>query len=704
MAEPYGTIAKYRNTLAIKKHNALIQPWASAMAVDIAAVFWATWKGIEERLPKGDEVIEAEKPRDSRDLKNKYSAIIRVEVKRHSAEMQRVVENYIYRVWLAGAVEQCRDLGCTGWFFSSLSKSSTSSESASTSDGTSLQESDIVFLGTFGSSWQIGVYRSDDGKTKYVAYDGYSYNKFSPSSGVGTPFKDGDIDKNANVTYSQGWDANKIKIKKQGGDGLPYKTAKAAFDANSSGPASKASAEKTAAKTATKTVSAKVKTKSVKADSSGWVSLPNLRAQTYAKKHAAEAVTNINDTTRKEIASIVSKGVASGASYNDIAKSIKTKFEEFAVPMPQKHIANRAVLVAVTELANAYCEGNNQVGQYLQDSGLQMMKAWQTLDDDRVSDGCNKNEQAGWILFKDKFPSGDIHPPRFPGCRCDYLIEMLDKDFLGKSINAFYSSPVKVEAPTKAQAKTAAKSGVKSATKTKSQASPAKAKSSTPARQATKSAKTSVPSWDTWDTKLESREINRLNFSQDKAFTSGDMKKFLSTGGDKYKKLSGLLKSNDMSYSGMSSSQKSALKKYTGNDYEKMNEYLRSNKTKSTGVKKTVENAISAIKEHGITTEPLIVNRGFNGTFWNSWSEGEVRQLPEFLSTSVRTGFYRDNNVHIYVPPNKGSGVYIDGKSMVQNEYEYLIAPNSKFKVHHIEKNASGGKDFWLELLVDEEE
>lgn len=328
MAEPYGTIAKYRNTLAIKKHNALIQPWVSAMAMDIAAVFWATWKGIEERLPQGDEVIEAEKPRDSRDLKNKYSAIIRVEVKRHSAEMQRVVENYIYRVWLAGAVEQCRDLGCTGWFFSSLSKSSTSSESVSAPDGTSLQEAPRV--------------------------------------------------------------------------------------------------------------------RNVKADKSGWVSLPNLRAQTYAKKHAAEAVTNINDTTRKEIARIVSDGVKSGSSYNDIAKNIKSKFEEFAVPMPQKHIANRAVLVAVTELANAYCEGNNQVGQYLQDSGLQMMKAWQTLDDDRVSDGCNKNEQAGWIPFKDKFPSGDIHPPRFPGCRCDYLIEMLDEKSLGKSIEDFYSTPVEV--------------------------------------------------------------------------------------------------------------------------------------------------------------------------------------------------------------------------------------------------------------------
>lgn len=336
MAEPYGTIAKYRNALAIKKHNAIIQPWASAMALDVAAVFWATWKGIEERLPEGDEILEAEKPRDSRDLKNKYSAIIRVEVKRHSAELQRVIENYIYRVWLAGAVEQCRDLGCTGWFFSSLSKSSTSSESASAPDGASLQEAPRV--------------------------------------------------------------------------------------------------------------------RNVKADKSGWVSLPNLRAQEYAKKHAAEAVTQINDTTRKEIARIVSDGVKSGSSYNDIAKAIKDKFEEFAVPMPQKHVSNRAVLVAVTELANAYCEGNAQVGNYLQDNGVKMMKAWQTLEDDRVSDGCKENERVGWIPINKEFPSGHMHPPRFPGCRCDFLQDILEEDMLGKSIDDLYdkqytgekSSPPKV--------------------------------------------------------------------------------------------------------------------------------------------------------------------------------------------------------------------------------------------------------------------
>lgn len=574
MAEPYGTIAKYRNALAIKKHNAIIQPWASAMALDVAAVFWATWKGIEERLPKGDEILEAEKPRDSRDLKNKYSAIIRVEVKRHSAELQRVIENYIYRVWLAGAVEQCRDLGCTGWFFSSLSKSSTSSESASAPDGASLQEAPRV--------------------------------------------------------------------------------------------------------------------RNVKADESGWVSLPNLRAQEYAKKHAAEAVTQINDTTRKEIARIVSDGVKSGASYNDIAKEIKNKFEEFAVPMPQKHVSNRAVLVAVTELANAYCEGNAQVGNYLQDNGVKMMKAWQTLEDDRVSDGCKENERVGWIPINKEFPSGHMHPPRFPGCRCDFLQDILEEDMLGKPIEALYgkqytnsavnitkSSPSKKTKTVKAASKRADESG--------------------------------VPKWDVWDLRGVEEKINSLrpkdyHIAMD-AFVKGDEYEFASRAGEKIPDVVKLLNDKKISFSSMPESMKDSIRTYTGSYYLQMNEYLRKGRKVNSlfsdrKVKINVENAEKAIKKYGVTSHPIVVNRGFDGDFWDSWEEGEIKQIPEFVSTSVKsTGFRRDNTAHIYVPPNKGCGIYVDGESKNPREWEYLIAPDSKFKVHHIEDNEWGGKDFWLELI-----
>lgn len=587
MAEPYGTIAKYRNAFAIKKHNATIQPWASAMALDVAAVFWATWKGIEERLPEGDEIIEAEKPRDSRDLKNKYSAIIRVEVKRHSAELQRVIENYIYRVWLAGAVEQCRDLGCTGWFFSSLSKSSTSSESASAPDGASLQEAPRV--------------------------------------------------------------------------------------------------------------------RNVKADKSGWVSLPNLRAQEYAKKHAAEAVTQINDTTRKEIARIVSDGVKSGSSYNDIAKAIKNKFEEFAVPMPQKHVSNRAVLVAVTELANAYCEGNAQVGNYLQDNGVKMMKAWQTLEDDRVSDGCKENERVGWIPINKEFPSGHMHPPRFPGCRCDFLQDILEEDMLGKPIEALYgkqytNSAVNITKSSPSKTVSSQVQQVTSSKKTKA------------GKVASKRVDvSSAPSWDKWDLKGVEEKINSLRakdyYIAMDAFEKGNESEFANRAGENIPEVVKLLRDKKRSFSSMPEPMKDSIRTYTGPYYLQMNEYLRKGRKVNSlfsdrKVKINVENAEKAIKKYGVTSHPIVVNRGFDGDFWDSWEEGEIKQIPEFVSTSVKsTGFRRDNTAHIYVPPNKGCGIYVDGESKNPREWEYLIAPDSKFKVHHIEDNEWGGKDFWLELI-----
>lgn len=587
MAEPYGTIAKYRNAFAIKKHNAIIQPWASAMALDVAAVFWATWKGIEERLPEGDEVIEAEKPRDSRDLKNKYSAIIRVEVKRHSAELQRVIENYIYRVWLAGAVEQCRDLGCTGWFFSSLSKSSTSSESASAPDGASLQEAPKV--------------------------------------------------------------------------------------------------------------------RNVKADKSGWVSLPNLRAQEYAKKHAAEAVTQINDTTRKEIARIVSDGVKSGASYNDIAKEIKNKFEEFAVPMPQKHVSNRAVLVAVTELANAYCEGNAQVGNYLQDNGVKMMKAWQTLEDDRVSDGCKENERVGWIPINKEFPSGHMHPPRFPGCRCDFLQDILEEDMLGKPIEALYGKQY-----TNSAVNITKSSPSKTVSSQVQQVIPSK-KTKAGKTASKRVDKSGAPKWDAWDLRGVEEKINSLgpkdyHIAMD-AFEKGNVSEFASRAGEKIPEVVKLLSDKKKSFSSMPEPMKDSIQTYTGPYYLQMNEYLRKGRKVNSlfsdkKVKTHVENAENAIKKYGVTSHPIVVNRGFDGDFWDSWEEGEIKQIPEFVSTSVKsTGFRKDNTAHIYVPPNRGCGIYVDGESKNPREYEYLIAPDSKFKVHHIEDNEWGGKDFWLELI-----
>lgn len=154
----------------------------------------------------------------------------------------------------------------------------------------------------------------------------------------------------------------------------------------------------------------------------GTFDLANPRAVTYLETHAAEAVTAINEATKAEMRAIITKGVREGQSYDQIAKSIKDRFEGFSRRMPQQHIRSRAHLVAVTESGNAYEAGTRAVADDLKAAGLEMEKSWLTVGDKRVSDECMSNEGAGWIPIDDTFPSGADQPLEHPGCRCTMQI------------------------------------------------------------------------------------------------------------------------------------------------------------------------------------------------------------------------------------------------------------------------------------------
>ncbi len=154
--------------------------------------------------------------------------------------------------------------------------------------------------------------------------------------------------------------------------------------------------------------------------------LKNPRAVRYLEDRGARLVSQVDATTRSYIKTVVTEGADKGWSYNQMAKAITDRYSEFAVGRPQQHIDSRAHLIAVTEVGEAYSHGNYLVGEHLRDLGLSMEKAWDTMKDGRVSEGCAENEAAGWIPLDDAFPSGDMRPLRFPGCRCDLLMRRVE--------------------------------------------------------------------------------------------------------------------------------------------------------------------------------------------------------------------------------------------------------------------------------------
>lgn len=135
-------------------------------------------------------------------------------------------------------------------------------------------------------------------------------------------------------------------------------------------------------------------------------------------ERAADLVSNINRTTRDRIRTILSEGIKNSESYSAIAKRLRDTFEAFGAPSPLRHIRDRAELIAVTEIGNAYIEGQLRQGRRITQRGIQLQKGWLTVGDDRVEEHCLSNEKAGWIDFDATFPTGHQAPLEHPGCRC----------------------------------------------------------------------------------------------------------------------------------------------------------------------------------------------------------------------------------------------------------------------------------------------
>ena len=142
-------------------------------------------------------------------------------------------------------------------------------------------------------------------------------------------------------------------------------------------------------------------------------SVNNPAAVDWARRHAAELVTKIDETTRSLLNTIITNAVASGWSYDRLAAAIADLYEKFG--------EERSRRIAVYELGAAYEQGNLWQARQLAAEGLQMEKGWLTVGDDRVRPQHRDNQAQGWIPIEDTFSSGSLIPPSDPGCRCSTL-------------------------------------------------------------------------------------------------------------------------------------------------------------------------------------------------------------------------------------------------------------------------------------------
>lgn len=138
--------------------------------------------------------------------------------------------------------------------------------------------------------------------------------------------------------------------------------------------------------------------------------LKNPRAVKYLENYGANRVTQLDDTSKGILKRLLTDGVDKGQSYSRMVTLIRRQFTEWST--------KRAKLIAVTEIGNAYQQGNLIVGLDLADAGLQMEKSWLTRGDDKVDPHCSANAAQGWIDVKEAHASGAMCPLDHVGCRC----------------------------------------------------------------------------------------------------------------------------------------------------------------------------------------------------------------------------------------------------------------------------------------------
>ncbi len=125
-----------------------------------------------------------------------------------------------------------------------------------------------------------------------------------------------------------------------------------------------------------------------------------------------QAEWQITEGTRDGVRAAVGDALAEGWSNDKLAQMLAQAYA---------FSDERAMVIARTETQLATQDG---ALQGYRASGLVQGKQWVTAEDDRVSEECEANGNAGprgdgvLMDLDEAFPSGDVAPPVHPNCRC----------------------------------------------------------------------------------------------------------------------------------------------------------------------------------------------------------------------------------------------------------------------------------------------
>lgn len=133
---------------------------------------------------------------------------------------------------------------------------------------------------------------------------------------------------------------------------------------------------------------------------------PMRQALTYAQKHTATLVKNINNETRDQIRGIIEHAIKEKRGIPGLSRDLRSQINSMS--------RVRSKMIARTETAdalqNAFMDRSKDMGVTGKEWVWEGGGDWDCI--------CEENGNAGVIPINKPFPSGDMRPPAHPNCRC----------------------------------------------------------------------------------------------------------------------------------------------------------------------------------------------------------------------------------------------------------------------------------------------